>query len=232
VEGQPFSRQLRFLYKKRKVILVENGTYVNGTVRGEFTGRIFTVNAKDALCPRWACAGNFTVGARSYPVFTEDGRLSEYEENLFRRPEFTVLVAEADMRDGESLHFSRGDVQFYLKTPTAEHVQRVIERAIDLAEKIEVAEEPLDLTLLPVPFHPLIPLIRKWAIYDDGDRSDLLTTASKPALSKMIEKVSPYLAAIDSYLDSFGKQPPTERPCALGTLAECVLEAEQQVAKG
>jgi hypothetical protein len=230
VQGQFFSRILRFTHKKRRVRLLENDEYVSGRVYVEIPTRIFSVNAKNALYRRWIGAGDFTIADRSYPVFTKDGKLSEFEEGLFLREEFTALIVTADMRDGESLHFSAGDVHFYLKTPTAEHVQRVTESAIELADKIEVLEEPLDLTSLPVQFHPLIPLIRKWAISDDGERADLLSNASKVALKKMVEKVSPYFEEIGTYLDSFGETPP-EAACLLGTLTECFMEAEIQIAK-
>jgi hypothetical protein len=232
VRGQPFSRQLRFVHRERKVALVENDEYVSGSVYVEIPNRIFSVNVKEALLRHWISAEDFMIGDRSYPVYTQDGKLSQFEESLFRREEFTALIVAADIRDGESLHFSRSDVHFYLKTPTAEHVQRVIESAIELADKIEVLEEPLDLTSLPERFHALIPLIRKWAISDDEDRADLLGTASKAALKKMVEEVSPYFEEIGSYLATFGEKPPPEYACALGTLAECFVEAEQQIAKG
>jgi hypothetical protein len=231
IKGQPFSRQLRLVYKKRKVVLLENEEYVSGSVYVEIPNRIFSVNGRNALCRRWISAGDFMIGDRSYPVFTQDGKLSEFEQSLFRREEFSALIVATDMHDGESLHFSADDVHFYLKTPTVEHVQRAIECAIELADKIEVLEEPLDLTLLPERFHPLIPLIKKWAISDDGDRDDLLSTASKAALEKMVEKVSPYFEDIGSYLASFGEEPPPEYASALGTLAECFIEAEIETAK-
>jgi len=233
VEGQPFSRQLRFTYRKRKVELLENDTYVSLRVGGEFPSRIISFNARDAWHPHWVCAGKFfVVTDKTYPVYTKDRNLSEFERGLFASEEFAALIVETDLRDGESLHFYANEVKFYLKMPTAEHVQKVIERTIDLVEKIEVLEEPLDLTSLPVQFHPLIPLIKKWAISDDGDRADLLGKASKMALKKMVEKVSPYFEEIGTYLSSFGEKPPPEAACALGSLAECFMEAEQEIAKG
>jgi hypothetical protein len=232
VIGQMFSRQLRFTYKKRKVMLVENDSYVSGSVMGEFPGRILSVNFRNALHRRWISAGEVKTVARRYPLFTQDGKLTEYEEDLIRGAEFTVLLAEFDFRNGGSLHFYRDGVHFYMQGPTAERVQKVIERTVELADKIEVIEERLDLTLLPERFHPLIPLIKKWAISDDGDREDLLSTASKAALGKMVEKVSPYFEEIGLYLASFGEKSPPEEACALGALAECFMEAEQEIAKG
>lgn len=232
VEGQPFSHQLRFTYRKRKVELLQNDTHVSLGVGGEFPSRIISFNARDAWHSHWVCVGKFFVVAdKTYPVYTKDRTLSEFEHGLFRSEEFAALILATDMRAGESLHFYADEVKFYLKTPTIEHVQKVIERTIDLVEKIEVLEEPLDLTSLPERFHPLIPLIKKWAISDDGDRADLLSNASKVALKKMVEKVSPHFEEIGTYLSSFGEKPPPEAACLLGTLAECFMEAEIEIAK-
>ena len=231
-EGQPFLRELRFAYRKRNVVMYENENYVRVSVRGEFTGRRFTVNAKDPFNHRWTSAGNVAAGARSNPVFTPDGILSEHEENLFRRPEFIALLIQTDMRDGESMQFAQDSIRVYLKVPTVEHVHAVIDCLIELVDKIEVLEEPLNLMSLPARFHALIPLIRKWAISDDEDRTDLLRAASRAALKKMVEEVSPYFEEIGSYLASFGETPPPEAACALGTLAECFMEAELEIAKG
>lgn len=96
---------------------------------------------------------------------------------------------------------------------------------VDLAQKIQVRPDSLDLKKLPVDFHHLIPLIQKWAIADDSDRDDLISPTTG-SLQKLVDQVQPYLTKIDSYLDSYGGRPLTPEAIALGKLAESALEAK------
>lgn len=229
VSGEPFSRRLRFTYEGRKVTVLENSAYANGMVKGTFASRPFSINAKQKAGFRSEYASTFTVGSNQYPVFTEVGKLSPDQEDLLGRPELASLVEESKLREGESLCFTKGEIGFYLKQPTTDRVSRVIDRVVDLAGKLEIPEEKPNLNLLPVQFHPLIPLILRWAVADDSDRNDLLATAPAPVLRALIDEVDPYLKVIDSYLDSFREGPPTEQAAALGRLAESALEAKQHL---
>lgn len=94
---------------------------------------------------------------------------------------------------------------------------------------MEAVEQGPKLELLPVQFHPIIPMIKKWAVPDDLERNDLLDSVPKSVLRSLADEVSPYLETINSYLDSFGEMPPTEEAVSLGRLAECALEARQRL---
>lgn len=226
VSGEPFSRRLQLTYEGRKVTVLENSVYANGIVKGTFASRPFSINAKQKTGFRSEYAGTLTLGRNQYPVFTETGKLSLDQEGLLSRPELASLVEECKLQEGESLYFTKGEIGFYLKQPTADRVTRAIDRVIYLAGKVELPEEKPNLTTLPAQFHPLIPLIQRWAVADDSDRNDLLETASVEVLRTLIDEVTPYLKVIDSYLDSFREGPPTEEAAALGRLAESALEAE------
>jgi hypothetical protein len=229
VSGEPFFRRLRFIYKKRMVSLLANNTYVSGTVAGTFANRPVAVNARQEIGLRSDYAKTICVGADHYPIFTEDGQLSPDQEDLLNRSQVVSLLEQTGLREGESLHFTRGEIAFYLKQPTSERVSNAIERMIDIAGMLEIAEEPLNLKLLPVKFHPIIPLIEKWGVADDSDRDDLLNRAPQSALQMLTDEVGPYLEVIDSYLDSFQEGPPTEQAAALARLAECALEAKTRL---
>jgi hypothetical protein len=229
LSGEPFSQRLRCAYKERNVTVLENSAYANGAVKGTFASRPFSINAKQKVGFRSEYASTLTVGSRQYPVFAEVDKLSPDQERLIARPELVSLVEESNLQEGESLYFTRGEIGFYLKQPTADRVSRVIDRAVDLAGKIEIAEQKPNLSLLPVQFQPLIPLMQRWAVSDDSDRNDLLEAAPVPVLRALIGEVEPYFGAIDSYLDSFREEPSTEQAAMLGRLAECALEAKRHL---
>ncbi len=164
-----------------------------------------------------------------YPVFTEAGKVSSDHKDLLSRPELVSLVEESGLEEGESLYFTKGEIGFYLKRPDVDRTIGIIDRVIALAGKVEIAEHELNLEALPVQFHPIIPLIKKWALDNDSERNDLLATTSKPVLRSLVDHVFPYFGAIDSYLDSFRGEAPTEQAAALGRLAECALDAQKHL---
>ena len=131
------------------------------------------------------------------------------------------------MQEGEIVLFTKDEITFYLKQPTSDRVSRIIDRMVDLAVKVEIPDEKLDLKLLPLQFHPVIPLIEKWALPDDSDRNDQLDMTPKSILRAFVDEVNPYMEAVDSYLNSLSGKPPTEEAGALGRLAECALEAKR-----
>ncbi|HUA21744.1 MAG TPA: hypothetical protein VMU80_16960 [Bryobacteraceae bacterium] len=228
VSGEPLTEQLKLTHRERKVSVLANNAYIHGSAAGTFAGRPFTVNAKQRVVFRSEFADTLSVGAARYPVFTEDGKVSSEQRNLLGRPELLSLVAQVGLQEGESLYFTRGEIGFYLKpTGDSDRVGGLIAQVVELAEKVGTIEEGPKLELLPVQFHPLIPMIKKWAVTDDSERNDLLDTTPRPVLRSLVDEVSPYLEAISSFLDSFGQKAPTEEAASLGRLAECVVEAKQ-----
>ena len=222
--GEPFIKRLRFVYRMHKIMLLANQIYLSGKIEGSFAPRPFTVNEKEKAGFRSEYAGYFSAIGKQYPIFTEDGSISTAQRNILRRPELISLVEQSNLKNGESLHFSKAEISFYLMQPGRDRVTQIIDEIINLADRAAVSEYKLDLNLLPVQFHPLIPLIEEWAVDDDYDRDDLISNAQKQALLTLIHKVDPYLGSIDSYLGFFREELPQEA-AALGRLAECALEA-------
>jgi len=227
VSGAPFSRRLIFVRRKRKVAVLANSMYVNGSVAGSFACRPFSINHQHRGGFRSESAGSIGLAGRDYSVFTENGKLSADHRSLIKQPELLALVKEGDLRDGESLYFTRGEIGFYLRQATTERICGVIERAIDLADTIEVGKSEPNLRRLPTQFHPIIQLVEKWGLDDDLDRTDVLAQTPESVLRLLVESVGPYLKSIDSYLASFRHQQPTEEAAALGKLAEVAVEAKQ-----
>jgi hypothetical protein len=228
VTGQPFLHRLRFPCGRRKVTVLASETYVHGSASGTFGSRPFTINAKQRVF-RSEFAQSLLLGGARYPVFTEDGSVSAEQTDLLSRPELMALIARSSLREGESLYFTKGEMGFYLKRTDTDRISGVIDVLVKLADRVETLEQRPDLKVLPSQFHPLIPLIQRWALADDSERQDLLEAASATTLRALVDDVSPYFEAIDSYLDSFGKKAPTYEAVTLGRLAEGALEARRRL---
>jgi hypothetical protein len=71
----------------------------------------------------------------------------------------------------------------------------------------------------------LIPLIRKWGITDDAERTERLERASRRQLQVLVRRVSPLFESINAYLDGFGEDV-SAAAAALGALAEAAAEAK------
>jgi hypothetical protein len=227
VSGEPFLKRLRFTFRGRRVAVLANSTYAQVAASGTFASRPFTINAKQKVAFRSEFAELLSVHGEQYPVFTEDGRVSSDQNYVLSQRELASLVEWSGLEEGESLHFTRGEISFYLKQPDNDRISGAIDRVIELAEKVEIAKEELSLEQLPAQFHPIIPMIKQWALADDSERTDLLATASEAMLRRLTDEVLPYLDAIDAYLDSFRGGAPPEPAAALGWLAECALEAKE-----
>jgi hypothetical protein len=198
------------------------------SIAGSFPAQPLSVNERNLIDPLLQEAGSVTIdNAIRYPLFTKTGNLSPDQRSLVENTEFRSLLRELDLQTGEKLIVSTDELSAYLKKPTAERITSLIDGFVNLINHIDIPQEELDLNVLPPQFHPLIPLIKKWAIGDDLDREDFLENFPKAVLERFVMEVEPYLRPIDSYLDSFGYRPPSEQACALGRLAECAVEAKR-----
>jgi hypothetical protein len=229
VSGEPFSKELRYAYRDHNVRMFANHFFLNTEVAASFTIEHLSINRKNENNVMLKAAGPFRINGKQYSTFTESGALTSKHRKLFARAEFKTAVHELDLQAQESLHFAVDSISAYFDHPPLSRVIKVIESFRNLAESMAEPVEDLDLTVLPVQFHPLIPLIKKWAISDDSDREDFLTSSPKTILKSLVSEIEPYLPAIDSYLDSFGHRAPSEEAAALGRLAECASEAKQHL---
>lgn len=229
LSGEPFDQALRFTYRSRKIKFFSSSMYLNGAIEGTFAIGVFSINEKSKIGFRSEFAGECGSLGQGWPIFTEDGKISTNQRGLLDRPEFTSILNVAALQAGDSIHFSNGDISFYLMNPDTDRVRSMIEVAIDLAQAIEMVEPEVDLRSLPGRFHSLIPLIEKWAVANDSDRGDLIDTTPDSTLRRVVESVAPYIPEIDAYLDRRGG-PPDDSAAALGCLAEFVIEAKQKLA--
>ena len=82
---------------------------------------------------------------------------------------------------------------------------------------------------LPESLYDLIPLLDDWSIADVARRVQKLSEASPSDLSFLTERLLPRLGAIDEYLSSFDTSPLDPIARSLLLLAECALEARQEL---
>lgn len=133
------------------------------------------------------------------------------------------------LTEHESLHVYGNGLVLYLQRDSRDEVMSAVEVACKFAEQFPGVEDSPDLARLPTKFKQLFGLIPKWALSDDEKRSEMLEETSLKALQSFVATVSPYIPAIDEYLDSFGDESPPEPAVTLGVLAECCLEAQIRI---
>jgi hypothetical protein len=126
--------------------------------------------------------------------------------------------------EGEEINISQKLVRVYLCQPTAQRVIKVIDAVIDCMPHESSGQPADDFSTLPTSLRPLIPLLAKWSIDDDEERSRKLQRCARSTRLKLVEAVIPKLSSINEYLDSFGENPPQEA-CSFGSLAQAALEA-------
>jgi hypothetical protein len=227
VSGEPFSKQLQYVARGHKMRMFGNNHFLLAEIKGSFAVQPISFNQTNASYPLLKTAGPITIGNEQFPSFTKSGTYEPRHITLFKMAAFLKLINELSLGKQESLHFMANSISVYLDRPSLSRVTSAIENLETVAESISAPAEELNLSTLPVQFHPLIPFIRKWAINDDSDREDFVESLPKGVLAAFVGEIEAYLPSIDSYLDSFGDQAPPEAACALGRLAEAALEAKR-----
>lgn len=224
VSGYPFSRAVTFKKSGRKVQLRANPEYFCIEVKGERTGAVFSINQPNKII--FMKRVDRLGGEHTWPVYIPDDGTPVKRPDAEVRQRGLRAAGRVLLRDGsESLHFFQDAVVLYFKPNDASTVVRAIDILTPLVEPIKPRTLPAGTASLPNGLRNLGPLLKRWAESDDADRSQLLEGASRRSLEKLVEAVEPHLAGIDKYLDSFGDRPMPEAATALGTLAECALEA-------
>jgi hypothetical protein len=229
--GDFFRHQLSIEYKGRKVWLRANSDYMFVQVSGRFGAGLLSINRRD--CGSSSSEVPLRIPAfPTLPVFARQsaGQLVELLGSVALRQ----ALDDLQLMEKESLHLYADGVALYLQRTSVHETISAVEVACNLAEQLpgENEVEDIDLDVLPPKFQALAPLIRKWGVTDDEERSGLLDKASRITLERLVKSVTPHLSSIDEYLDSFGAEALSDAAIALGALAECTLEAKLRVGHG
>jgi hypothetical protein len=223
--GQPFLRRTAFTKDGQKIRLYANDDFFQITLPFEIDADPLSINRKDKIYFLEA-AGEVKPGVRSYQVFSRKGILNDNQKALVRKPGFESLVESMNLAAGESLHFYRNGISIYLHHPDTDRVSYIIDLTRTFLGTLSPSPSETNFTGLPPQFKPLIPLIQAWGISDDVERDERREQMSRVVLQALVDEVTPYFGAINSYLDSFGDRPQPEAATALGALAEFVAETD------
>jgi hypothetical protein len=223
--GDLFRDQISFEQKGRKLKVRANADFIVAQMSGNFDAAMAcSVNRRkfsEKLEER-------IPGFPSLPVFASAANSNRSE--FLNSAALQQALGNLKLQEEESLHIYTNAIELYLQRASLEEVMSAIAVAGTLADQLPPSvTQDLDLNDLPEKFKDLFGLIPKWAVSDDEERSELLEETSRDALQAFVTTVSPHIPAIGEYLHSFGAEPPPEAACALGTLAECCLDAEMQL---
>ena len=221
--GTTLTRQLRGLYRGHEVELLANDELICADIEasyGQF--ELLMVNPRPASLRRGTGVAITTKRAK-YTIFPVDGNLSAAQADLCESGALGRLLDVVDPREGEEVNVSQRLVRVYLQQPNIGRVTTIIDAVIDIMPHEPRAGDAFD--NLPEALRPLAPLLVKWAIDDDNERTGKLRRCTRSSLQRLVDTVVPLLPAIDNFLDSFGMNP-SEEACALGSLAQAALEAQ------
>lgn len=77
---------------------------------------------------------------------------------------------------------------------------------------------------VPESLRVLCPLLKKWAISDDGEREQAVSSLSEKQKINLVNKVDPFMNQINTFLDSFEDRPLSEEATLIASLAELISE--------
>lgn len=229
--GDFFRKQLSVEYRGRKLRLRANSDFMVGQISGSFGVVAFSINRRDSGAP----VSEIPLRVAGFPALPVFARQSSGQlGGLLGSAAVRQTLEDLQLKEKESLHFGTDAIVFYLQRDSVGELMSAIDVACSLAEQLPVGneDEDIDLDVLPSEFKRLAPLIRKWGVTDDEERSELIEEASRATLQQLVKSVTPHLSSIDEYLNSFGTEALSRAAIALGALAECTLEARLRLEKG
>ena len=221
--GATLTRQLRGLYRGHKIELLANHELMLTDVEASY-GRfeLIQINPRTRF-QHGKLARTITTTSANHTIFTPGGKLSPAQAELYESGVLGRLLDVIVPSEGEEINVSQRLVRVYLRRPNMNRVTTIIDAVIDLIP--HEREIPSAFATFPETLRPLTPLLAKWAIDDDDERSRKLKRCARSTRQKLVDSVIPLLPTIDSFLDSFGANPP-EEACALGSLAQDGIEAQ------
>jgi hypothetical protein len=227
LSGHPFAEEVRASYRDRRVHLMASPEHVRCSLGGRLDTDVCSINQPNKVSCVTKATALLVSNDPRWPVFiSSSGEPSETLRSLLDSSALHVAVRQLIRNELESLHLFRDQVTVYFKPQTADEVIAAIDTLSHLVGPFSPEVDRIDLTILPPQLHSLIPLIRRWAISDDGDRADALDDASPSELEELVSTVESHFGDIDQYLGRIGNQDVSEVATALNRLGECMVEAQ------
>jgi hypothetical protein len=225
-DGSVLTRVLRATYRGHKIELIANEEMILADVEARF-GRfeLLKFNERQWKYRYGKPAAVVIARGVEHWMYTPGGILSASQAKLLESGVLSRLLELIEPREREEVNVSQRLVRVHLRNPTSERVMAVIHAVIDLMPHESHGEMAGDFDGLPDSLQPLVPLLAKWAIDDDEERTRKLKRCAASTRQKLVDAVISSLPDIDAFLDSFGENPP-EEACSLGSLAQAALEAQ------
>jgi len=227
--GDFFRCELKATIAGHKVKLRSNKRFIVAEASVRFSG-CSSINRKDIVMG--LSKKDITIpGFPSLPVWSNQSKNELM--HLLNSKALGKALAKLQLKDQESVHIYKNLIMVYLQRTSSKEILSAIMAMCDLAhcisDTVKTDRNDFETSVLPVQFKDLIKLFPKWAESDDVKRGEIIESASTLSLKKLVSTVEPKLQAINEYLDSFKNSPPSEAATALGTLAECCLEAQTEL---
>lgn len=220
-------QEVRFDYQGRRASVTAGTEFACVSLRSNaMSAAVFSVNRADRIMLTRPSA--LRVGAKAWPVFVCDYPLSAVVEAMLSDPRVAHPVDRLALGTNDSLHVYGNQISTYLKSPILTRILDSLSAMGEIADRLEVPEEPLPLDVLPEEFHSLIPLMPRWGICDDEERSAVFDKATVSDLKKLIDEVWPQMERIKAYLDSPAAEQNYEVAAVLEALAQAASEANHR----
>jgi len=230
--GDLFELEARFLWGKHQFYASANREFVRLALRLKCVvcSPIFAVNRPD----RVMLIKTAVKQPKQLPiqVYATDTPSAAIVRVWLKDTANLECIKSFSLGDNDSLHVYGNEFWIYLYHPSRDTVVAMLPRLEKLAEHLRLeSEDAVDFSALPEAFQKLKPLIEKWAVSDDQERSLLVDEASLRTLKVLVQTVSPHMETINEHLNSFGDRALSDAAVLLGALAECATEARLRLEK-
>jgi hypothetical protein len=215
--------ELRLPVAQRRFAIRASDRYFAIEVRGDVAAGLFSINRPSMFMAFFY--GEMRKGSPvgEHPVYFP---VNDPDPLALQQPGVREAVLALQLEPDESVKVYTNGISAYLRPRPQQPLIEVLKLLARLADELPAGETiPLSLGDLPDRFRPLIPLIRKWGITDDAERTERLERASRRQLQVLVRRVSPLFESINAYLDGFGEDV-SAAAAALGSLAEAAAEAK------
>jgi hypothetical protein len=140
---------------------------------------------------------------------------------------FSDKIIDFKLNENECIYFHRNRIIFVLSS--YRELIPIINEYIDIIKKNDSIFKKHNKNIIfkkniPDVLRQLTPLLKKWAIADDGERDKLIEEATQQQKKQLIKKVEPLFNEINCFLESFNDRPLSYEAILLGNLAELVSE--------
>ena len=213
-------------YRGRRIHIAASYEYIRFQVDGRLHAGQCSINRPNRISFVDVPTELRVSGDASWPVFIPRwGELGPALASFLDNPSVHTTVGLLIKSPKDSVHVFEDAISTYFHPDSVETLQLAIQSVCELVgARMQMSRKSL--RSLPENLQPLVPLIQKWAEGDDSWREELFRRASETDIARLIETVSPYFSQINEYLDANDD----EAACALGRLAELVVEAKLQLA--